>query len=167
MLRSITRRGVAALAAMSLLLFSVTGALAQADTLTIKFRDVTETFPDVNPCTGDPTLETITYSGVLHFTEDASGGMHITGTFTGSFLLDVTDPLLPDYTGRFTQWFGGNHNSNIANETVTFAAKGTGTDGSTLQFNGVAHITAESIDFESDPPTVSGLRVMFEKFRCH
>jgi hypothetical protein len=50
---------------------------------------------------------------------------------------------------------------------TAFAAKSTGTDGSTLTFSGVVHVTAESIDFESDPPTVSGLRVMFEKFRCH
>jgi hypothetical protein len=152
---------------MSLVLVLASGAVARADTLTMKLSDVTETFADVNPCTGEPTVETITYSGVVHLIADASGGIHLTTALVGSFSLDTADPLLPDYSGRFTQWFGGNHAANIANQTLTFAAKGTGTDGSTLQFSGVAHITADTIDFETDPPTVTGLRVMFDKLRCH
>ena len=113
MLRSIMRRGVAALAAMSLVLVLASGAIARADTLTMQFSDVTETFANMNPCTGEPTVETITYSGVVHLTEDASGGLHITGTVVGRFSLDAIDPLLPDYSGRFTQWFGGTHNASV------------------------------------------------------
>jgi hypothetical protein len=148
---------------LGLLLFPGTATLAQAETETVTFKNVTESFPDVNPCTGDPAVVTITYNGVLHISEDATGGFHITGTLTGTFFLDVDDPALPDYSGRFTQWFGGNHNSNVANETFTFSARGTGTDGSRLRFNFVAHITADTIDFSTDPPTVSGVKVMFER----
>jgi hypothetical protein len=30
----------------------------------------------------------------------------------------------------------------------------------------VAHITAETIDLSTDPPTVTGVRVFFDKPRC-
>jgi hypothetical protein len=163
----ITLRGaVTSLALAALLVLPAAQAVAQAQTVTIKFKNTTETFPDVNPCTGDPGTLTLTYNGVLHMTQDATGGTHTTGTLTGTFSFDATDPALPDYSGRFTQWFGDNNNSNIDVATFTISVRGTGTDGSRLLFHGVAHITAETIDFSTDPPTVTGLRVSFDKFRC-
>ena len=116
----ITLRGaVTSLALAALLVLPAAQAVAQAQTVTIKFKNTTETFPDVNPCTGDPGTLTLTYNGVLHMTQDATGGTHTTGTLTGTFSFDATDPALPDYSGRFTPWFGDNNNSNIDVATFT------------------------------------------------
>lgn len=156
--------GLAAALLLSVAAPAVAGGPAQ--TFTQTFKDVTESFPEGNPCTGDPGIVTITYNGVIHITELASGEFHITGTFTGTFTFVHDDPTLPTYTGRFTQWFGENHNRNEAVATFTFRARGTGSDGSTLNFHAVAHITADTIDFSTDPPTVTGLKVMFDRFGC-
>src|SRR6266511_3438146 len=94
-------------------------ALAQATSTTIPFHGVTETFQDINPCTGEPATIQITY------------------------------------TGRFTEWFGGNFNSS---ETVgfweTFSVRLIGSDGSRLTLNEVEqlHISATgevTVDFQT------------------
>ncbi len=89
-----------------------------------------------------------------------------TGTLTGSFIFDTTDPSRPDYAGRFTEAFGDNSNSNSQLATSTFRVRGTGTDGSTVRFHTVAHTTADTIDASSDSPTVTGVRVNFDRLRC-
>jgi hypothetical protein len=120
-------------------------ALAQATSTTIPFHGVTETFQDVNPCTGEPATIQITYNGVFHESTGADGSMHVTGTQTGTVVLTPEDPSLPSYTGRFTVWFGGNFNSS---ETVgfweTFRVRLIGSDGSRLLLNEVEqlHISA-------------------------
>lgn len=119
-----------------------------------------------NPCTGDPGAFTITYTGVFHTSQNAAGGTRTTGTLTGTFVFDTTDPTRPDFTGRFTQTFGDNTNSNNQLATSTFRVRGTGTDGSTVRFHTVAHITAETIDASTDPPTVTGVKVKFDRLRC-
>jgi hypothetical protein len=162
------RRMLAIGLAAGLLLAGAAPALAggPAQTFTETFKNVTETIPEVNPCTGDEGTVTITYNGVIHITQLASGEFHITGTLTGTFVFVPDDSELPTFTGRFTNWFGENHNRNEAAATFTFSARGTGSDGSTLNFHAVSHITADTIDFTTVPPTVTGLKVMFDKFGC-
>ena len=162
------RRMLAIGLAAGLLLSGAAAALAvgPAQTFTQTFKNVTETFPEVNPCTGDQGTVTITYNGVIHITELASGEFHITGTLTGTFEFVPNDPELPTFTGRFTNWFGENHNLNEAAATFTFSVRGTGSDGSRINFHAVSHITADTIDFTTVPPTVTGLKVMFDKFEC-
>jgi hypothetical protein len=126
------------------------------ETFTDVVKDATETFPEVNPCTGDPGEVTLTYNGVFHVTVFADGHFHVTGTSTGTFAFDTADPALPDYSGRFTTWFGANGNPNSENGTETFRLRGTGTDGSTLKFNSTAHLTVVGSD----------VIVEFDKFRC-
>ena len=163
-----SRRALAVLLGVALLLLQAAAVLAvgPAETHTERFKGVTETFTDVNPCTGDPADVTITYQGVFHMTQLASGELHITGTLTGTFALVPHDSSLPTYTGRFAQWFGENHNRNQAAATFTFSGRGTGSDGSTLKFHAVSHITADVIDFSTDPPTISGVTVAFDRFTC-
>lgn len=162
--RSWLRRSVLVACAVALLILPGSSAFAQAQTFTETLKDQTETFIDELPCVGQAEI-TITYNAVFHFTETANG-THMTGTLTGTFVADPLDPSLPTYTGRFTSWFGENHNPNMANATATFSVRGRAEDGSRLNFHVVAHITAETIDFSTDPPTVTGLRVEFEKPRC-
>src|SRR6266545_2461586 len=97
----------------------------------------------------------ITYNGVIHESTGADGSQHVTGTNTGTVVLTPEDPSLPSYTGRFTEWFGGNFNSS---ETVgfweTFSVRLIGSDGSRLTLNEVEqlHISATgevTVDFQT------------------
>jgi hypothetical protein len=119
---------------------SASAASAQSNTFTETVRGFTETFAEVNPCTGDPGQVTVTYNAVFHITEDPDGGFHVTGTLTGTFTFVPDDSSLPTYTGRFTNWFGGNVSSNSEGFWETFRVNGTGSDGSTLVFNAVEQI---------------------------
>lgn len=144
-------------AAMLALPTAVSAHGGSPETSTDVFKDVTESFADINPCAGNaPGTVTLTYNGVIHVTQFPDGHHHVTGTFTGTFVFDTTDPALPDYSGRFTQWFGENLNPDGFNATFTFRVKGAGTDGSSLRFNAVAHITIVGSD----------VIVEFEKLRC-
>ena len=147
---------VAVLAALVLAMVAP-AASAQANTFTETVHGFTETFPDENPCTGGPGQLTVTYNGVLHITEDPSGGFHLTTTNTGTFTFVPDDPTLPSYTGRFTIWSGGNVSSNSDGSWVTFRVKGTGSDGSELVFNAVVqfHISNGEV------------RVQFGMENCH
>jgi hypothetical protein len=79
----------------------------------------------------------------------------------------LTPPPHPtDYAGRFTETFGDNSNRNNQLATSTFRVRGTGTDGSTVRFHTVAHTTADAIDASTDPPTVAGVKVNFDRLRC-
>jgi hypothetical protein len=160
-----SRLAFALLGLAALLVLPAAPALAQAKTFTTTSAG-THTDPAANPCTGDPGTFTITYAGVFHITQNAVGGVRTTGTLTGTFVFDTTDPARPDYTGRFTETFGDNSNSNTQLATSTFTVRGTGTDGSTVRFHTVAHTTAQATDFSSDPPTVTAVTVNFDRPRC-
>ena len=159
------RHAFALLGLAALLMLPASAALAQAKTFTTTSTG-THSDPAVNPCTGDAGTFTITYIGVFHTTDNPAGGTRTTGTLTGTFVFDTTDPSQPDYTGRFTQTFGDSNNSNVDLATFTFRVSGTGTDGSTVQFHMVTHVTAETIDASTDPPTVTGVKVNFDRLRC-
>jgi hypothetical protein len=120
-------------------------------------KQATDTFLDVNPCTGDAAQITITYNSVFHITQFANGTEHVTGTMTGTALIDTVDPALPDFSGHFTQWFGGNGNTKSANGTFTFTVNAKGTDGSRLRFHETAHF---SVNANGD------LTVEFDKITC-
>src|ERR671922_3062284 len=160
------RHAIALLALAALLVLPASPAIAEAKPF-MTTATGTETSPAaVNPCTGDPGTFTITYTGVFHLTQNAAGGVRTTGTLTGSFVFDTTNPSRPDYAGRFTETFGDNSNSNNQLATSTFRVRGTGTDGSTVRFHIVAHTTADTIDASTDPPTVTGVKVTFDRLRC-
>jgi hypothetical protein len=124
-------------AALGLLVGVSSVATAEALTETVTLHNVTETFQDVNPCTGDPVTVTSTYSGVFSYTVDPQGGVHVTGTSAGTFEVVPLDPSLPTYTGRFASWFGESTSSNSDGDWVTFNIKLRGSDGSTLSLNSV------------------------------
>ncbi len=96
---------------------------------------------DINPCTGQPGVVTTVVNAVFHITVFPDGRYHITGTATGTFQFDTTDPAAPDFSGRLTNWFGENSDSNALTSTFTFNLRGTGTDGSTIRFHETAHVS--------------------------
>jgi len=131
-----------------------TQAGATSQTLTIK--NGTDTFVDVNPCTGDPATISITFNAVMHLTFLDSGAVHGTETQTGTFQLVPLDPSLPSFTGHFTQWDGFNANSRNFAATFTFHVSGKGSDGSTLRFHEDAHFSVSA----------TGMTVEFDRPRC-
>lgn len=151
--RSLLAHGlVAAVAAVS----AAPATAAPATTFTETVKGVTESFPEVNECSGATGTVTITYNGVFHVTELASGGFHVTGTQTGTFTFVPDDPSEPTYTGRFTTWFGENVNARNLTGTFTFRVRGVGSDGSVLRFHQVAHFSVSA----------TGVTVEFDRTRC-
>ena len=124
------------------------------ETVTEHEKRATETFVDELPCVGEATI-TITFNAVFHLTEN-SKGFHVTFTSAGKFVADPTDPTLPTYRGRFTQWFGEHSTEKVEGGTFTFSVTGKGDDGSRIRFHEVAHFTVNK----------NGLIVEFEKPKC-
>ncbi len=155
--------GIAALIVALAALVAVPAASpagAGAVSFTQTFKNVTEVSTDSNPCTGDLGTLTLTYNGVFHVTELTSGigagTFWATGTLTGTFSFVPFDSSKPSYTGRFTTWFGDNDNLRNDAETEILRVRGTGSDGSVLNFHVVAHLNVSA----------SGITFSFEKPRC-
>jgi hypothetical protein len=141
--------------ALSIAALSGAGA-AFAETSTQ--HKVTETFPDSNPCTGEPGTLTVTYNAVDHFSNDANGGGHGTFTQTGVFTF-VPDSGGETFTGHFTIWGGFNENSGGTSVgTFTVSIHGTGGEGSILRANSVSHETSNPADI---------ITSAFDKLNCH
>jgi hypothetical protein len=129
---------------------------AGAVSFTQNWHNVTETSTDVNPCSGAPGTLTLTYNAVFHVTTLENGTYWATFTQTGAFSFVPFDSSQPSYTGHFTVWDGDNWNNRNTTETVTFMVRGTGSDGSTLMFHEVGHISTSA----------SGATLSFDKLRC-
>jgi len=145
-------RKLSLIVALGLLVLAFTAAPVAANNRdsTQTLHGVTETFPEANPCTGDPGLVTVTYNAVFHESVDAAGGTHLTGTLTGTFEFQPTDTSQPSYSGRFTNWFGGNIGANGQGFWSTFSLTGYGSDGSVIHFNGVMqfHVSNGEVNVE-------------------
>ena len=155
----------AALAALVILALPASAAGAGAVTMTQNFHNATQTIPSANPCTGAPGSVVITYNGVMHVTFLTGGVGAGTGwgtfTATGDFAFTPTDSSQPSFTGHFTTWDGFSFNLKNSASTAIFILHGTGSDGSTLRFHDVAHITV--LNPLSSSPTIV---VSFDKPTC-
>ena len=112
----------------------------------------------------DAPVITGTGNGVEHSIINNNGDGWFTSTFTGTVtvvpsIVDgsgmlVPDPNAPTYVGHFTQWFGGSfNNKNFVNhDTISFT--GTGSDGSTISFHQVDHMST-SATAQAAPNTFS------------
>ncbi len=133
---------------------------AGAVNYTQTFHNATDSFPAANPCTGDPAMITMTYNGVFHVTELTSGRgagtLWATGTQAGDIVITPSDPSLPTYTGHFAAWFGDNNNLQNGVETSTISIHATGSDGSTLDYHDVEHLSVSA----------TGVTVSFDKPVC-
>ena len=152
-------------AAFFALSLPVSASGAGAVSFTQTFHNAVQTMPVPNPCTGAPGTVTLTYNGVAHATFLTSGVGAGTGwgtfTATGDFAFVPADPSQPSFSGKFTTWDGNNENLRNFTTTATFSLRGTGSDGSTLNFHDVAHITI------LNPLTNPTIVVSFDKFSCN
>ena len=129
------------------------------------FVDETSTQIDVHPCTGEPVELTLVETGVIHFSAFADGTVHFTGTLRGTFSADALPADgVPDVTGTFTTWFGGNgllleEGGAIGKGQGAFTLNGRGVnaDGSTFRF----HQNGNTVFDENGVP-----RLDFFKARC-
>jgi hypothetical protein len=161
--RTTLSAAVAACAVVVVLFFSLSSAAAAgagAVTSTQTFHNAVQSFPAANPCTGATGTVTLTFNGILHVTEltsgQGAGTDWATGTMTGDFLLTPDDPTQPSFTGHFTTWFGESDNLHNGVEHSTFSLHGVGSDGSTLHFHEVAHLSVSA----------TGSTIFFDKPTC-
>jgi len=154
-----------ALAALVILALPVSAAGAGAVTMTQTFHNATLTIASANPCTSAPGSVDLVYNGVAHVTFLTSGKGAGTGwgtfTATGDFAFTPIDPSQPSYSGHFTNWDGFSFNLNSFTSTGIFVIHGTGSDGSTITFHDVTHITV--LNPLSSSPTIV---VSFDKPTC-
>lgn len=117
-----------------------------AQTQTITFKNATIDFgPTFNPCSdaaGD--LVALSVNGVMHETVNKAGDFWDTGTLTGTFQFTPTDPTQPTFTGHGTAWFGDSINNQNTVNHFTMNLNLKGTDGSTVTFHQVGHISTNA-----------------------
>ena len=135
---------------------------AGAVSLTQTFHDATMSFGSPNPCTGVFGTVDLTFNGVAHVTFLTSGVGAGTGwaTFTATGSLTVTQTNGVVFTGNFTAWDGQNMNLNNFAATSILVIHATGSDGSSLSFHEVLHLT---VNITSSGPVVV---VSFDKPTC-
>jgi hypothetical protein len=156
------------------LMISLVAGLARANgaaplVFTQTFHDATLTMPVTFPCVGAPPgtpgSVTILYNGVFHMTVLTAGVGAGTGwvtmTATGSFVFTPDDKALPTFTGHVTVWDGASFNLKSFAATGILNIRATGSDGSTVTFHDVMHITVIGTD-TSTPRIV----VSFDKPTC-
>ncbi len=127
-----------------------------ATSYTETYHNATDSFGQYISCINSPATVYITYNGVLHFTVNKAGDFWGTGTQTGTVVAVPLDSSLPTYTGHFTTWFGENDNLQNGTQTSTFSVHATGSDGSSLDFHEVEHISSSA----------SGATISFDKLSC-
>ena len=160
---------IAASGALLLMAIPAQADGAGAVSFTTTFHNATQVFTPpapqaFNPCTGAPGTLTITYNGVFHVNVLTSGVGAGTGwdtfTATGSATFAQTNGVT--YTGSFTVWDGAS--ANLQNFAATSILVGhlTGSDGSTLDFHDVMHITV----LLPPPPTPPTVVMSFDKLTC-
>ncbi len=154
---------VASVAAFAILALPASASGAGAMSFTQPFHNATQSFPAANPCTGVPATVDLTFDGAFHITVLTSGVGAGTGwatfTGTGDFVLTQINGIT--FTGNFTTWDGANFNLTNFAATAILVIHGTGSDGSTLDFHDVSHMTVVGTDTSS--PTVV---VTFDKPTC-
>jgi hypothetical protein len=145
-----------------------------------------QTIYDYVPCSVDPAtgvgiasrIDLTSLNEVFHINVNAAQDFWATGTLEGDFFIQPVQATLsaPDangnrtptplnppavagavtYTGHFATWFG--ISSNLKNGVVhsTFNISGKGSDGSTLRFHAVFHLSMSA----------SGMVVFFDRMSC-
>jgi hypothetical protein len=159
--RAILSAAAAAVVVVAVLLVGIaTTSAAGAVSYTQTFHNATDVQSLLIPCTNEPGTVTLTYNGIFHATEltsgQGAGTFWATGTMTGDFVIEPNDATQPSYTGHFATWFGDNNNLHNGTETSILSVHGTGSDGSTLRFHDVAHLSVSA----------SGMTVFFDKPSC-
>jgi hypothetical protein len=115
------------------------GTVSQTQT----WQGLSETQPGVNPCTGHPVSVSLVSNGVMHVTFFSNSDEYwFTITDTSDFTFSEAGVT---YTGHGTFWDNSNWNERNQNSTLTFDARGVGSDGSHVSISEKAHFTLNAI----------------------
>lgn len=110
---------------------------------TITFKNVTETFTDVVPCTTIPAvITTSNANGIFHITTLANGTYW--ATFTEEAQFTAVPAVGPTFSGHVAIWDGENWNLNNSTMTATFNVTGKGSDGSKLSAHAIMHLNFDA-----------------------
>ncbi len=154
----------AAFGAVVLMAIPAQASGAGAVSVTQNVNDGVSTMDVTNPCTNVAGTVTENFNAVFHVTMLTSGVG--AGTGWGTFTLAGTFTLVQvngvTYSGHITIWDGQNFNLQNYTATSTFILHATGSDGSTLSFHDVFHITAQL----NPPPAPPTIVVFFDKPTC-
>jgi len=109
---------------------------------TMVVKNVTVSMPSLNPCSFVPGTLTFVYTNsIFHVNVNGASDVWVTQTQTGSVTFVPTDTTQPSYSGHIAVWFGASLNKNNYVFHDTFNATLTGTDGSTITFHMVDHMS--------------------------
>jgi hypothetical protein len=134
---AVTSLGLAAVAVPA---YAATGGTGHTVTSTENFHG-TQSFQDINPCTGD-LLNINTTSNIVEHVTYFPAGDEVWATFTEEDKVNATDPATGvAYTGHATFWGNFNLNERNSNSTFTGSITLTGSDGSVVKYREVDHFT--------------------------
>lgn len=139
------RRLILTCAVLGVLLLTTASASVAAQgaqTFTQTFKNQTETFVDVVPCSQTPAIITIIFNGVVHGTVLADGSQHFTFTQEGTFTIVAATGTV--YTGHFASWDGDNANQSSDDGTFTLNVIGTGSDGTRINAHLLGHFNVSA-----------------------
>ena len=142
------------LSILGVALFALMTPIAYAhDAETTLFDDVTDSFGWFESCSEVEGTLTRTFDGILHVNSDGQGGFHTTKTIAGDFVFIPEDDSKPTYNGLFVEEYVAHSNTLTDPDqrtlTATLLLKGTGSDGSELDFLTVQHETVNPARPES------------------
>jgi len=134
--------------AVSQFLFDANGNLLSVVpncTETMVIKNQIFSMPSSNPCSFVPGILTFDYTNsIFHVNVNGASDVWVTQTQTGSITFVPTNALQPSYAGHITIWFGASLNKNNFVFHDTFNATLRGTDGSTITFHMVDHMSVSA-----------------------
>ena len=152
---------LASLGAAALIIGPSAAASASGGSHTQSFTQTfhgSQAFNEVNPCTGGALVGTESSNIIAHETFFPAGD-ELWATFTEEDKFSATDQSTGvSYAGHATFWDNLNINEQNSNATFTFSAHATGSDGSTIRAQEVAHITmvpGGTISVSFDKPSLT------------
>ena len=114
-----------------------------SQTMVVKNQIVS--MPSLNPCSFVPGTLTFDYTNsIFHINVNGASDVWVTQTQTGSVSFVPTNGAQPSYSGHLTVWFGASLNKSNFVFHDTFNATLTGTDGSTITFHMVDHVSVSA-----------------------
>lgn len=106
-----------------------------------------QSFPGVDPCTGDTgTLTASVTHQIYHINVDGGGEAWDTGTMSGTLSFTPDDASAPSGSGPYANWFGDSFNERNMEQTFTFAAHLSLSNGQSVTVHEVGHVTFAATD---------------------
>jgi hypothetical protein len=115
-----------------------------------------ESFPSVNPCTGDTgTIDIAISHQVYHINVNGAGDAWDSGTQSGTVSWTPDDASAPSGAGSMASWFGDSFNAQNMEQSFTFHASIHLSNGQTISMGEVGHVTFAAGSSSAPVPVVA------------